>query len=68
LQRNIRTEIHYPVAPVNQKAMQGILQGPTPIAVKIHATTLSLPISWFHTEDDVKLVCKAIADFMDQKS
>lgn len=52
--RGVKTEIHYPVAPCDQKAMKGILDDqPSPLAEEIHATTLSLPISFFHTEDDV---------------
>lgn len=64
LNLGIKTEIHYPVAPVNQKAMQGILSGPTPIAEEIHATTLSLPISGFHTETDVEYVAETIKKFI----
>jgi len=53
----IRTEIHYPVAPNRQKAMKGILdREPTPIAELIHQTTLSLPISTFHSTTDIEKV------------
>lgn len=52
--RGVKTEIHYPVAPRDQKAMKGILDDqPSPLAEEIHATTLSLPVSFFHTENDV---------------
>ncbi len=61
---NIKTEIHYPVQPVDQKAMQNLLTGiQTPIAKEIHKTTLSLPISYFHTLEDVKIVSDAINNF-----
>ncbi len=63
LEKGIKTEIHYPVAPVHQRAMQGILKGPTPIAEEIHATTLSLPISGFHSETDVERVADVIKEF-----
>lgn len=54
LKHDIKTEIHYPVAPNKQKAMMGILdKQPTPIAEEIHQTTLSLPISYFHTKDTI---------------
>ncbi|MBC7829374.1 MAG: DegT/DnrJ/EryC1/StrS family aminotransferase [Chitinophagaceae bacterium] len=54
LRHGIKTEIHYPVAPNRQKAMIGILdRQPTPIAQEIHDTTLSLPISYFHSEADI---------------
>jgi dTDP-4-amino-4,6-dideoxygalactose transaminase len=64
LDNNIKTEIHYPVAPVDQEAMRGILDGQeTPIAQLIHATTLSLPISFYHTEADVVRVVEAMNNF-----
>ncbi|CAN5351642.1 DegT/DnrJ/EryC1/StrS family aminotransferase [soil metagenome] len=58
LNNNIKTEIHYPIPPHKQRAMQDIIpQTGFPISEEIHATTLSLPISFFHTEDDI---CKVI--------
>jgi len=57
LNNEIKTEIHYPVAPNKQEAMRGILDGTnTPIAEEIHRTTLSLPISYFHTESNVERI------------
>jgi len=53
LQHNIKTEIHYPIAPNKQKAMFGILEGVYPISEEIHATTLSLPVSFYHTSNDI---------------
>ena len=51
---NIGTVIHYPVAPHKQVALKGILPATGfPIAEEIHATTLSLPCSYFHTEDEI---------------
>ena len=44
--------------------MKGILDEQlTPIAEEIHRTTLSLPISFFHTEDDIEKVIKAANEF-----
>lgn len=64
LKKEIKTEIHYPIAPNKQKAMVGILDNQqTPIAQKIHDTTLSLPISYFHTEKDIEEVIKALNSF-----
>jgi dTDP-4-amino-4,6-dideoxygalactose transaminase len=66
LERGIRSEIHYPVAPMHQVAMQGLLgAGTFPIADEIHRTTLSLPISSFHSLDDVEVVSDAINEFGD---
>jgi dTDP-4-amino-4,6-dideoxygalactose transaminase len=61
---NIGTEIHYPVAPTKQLAMKGILcKQNTPIAQVIHDTTLSLPISYFHTEEDISQVISVMNKF-----
>ena len=62
--KQIKTEIHYPVPPNKQKAMIGILEtDKTPIAEEIHATTLSLPISFFHQEADILYVIEQINQF-----
>ena len=60
LQNSIETQIHYPVAPHKQKAYQEVLNGDYPISQEIHDTTLSLPISYFHTKDDILKVCETI--------
>lgn len=56
----IKTEIHYPLAPHKQKAMLGILDGDYPISQMIHETTLSLPISYFHSREDILEVCRVM--------
>lgn len=63
LKNDIKTEIHYPVAPHKQKALDGIIKGEYPIAEEIHATTLSLPISYFHSEGDVQRVIEVLNKF-----
>jgi dTDP-4-amino-4,6-dideoxygalactose transaminase len=64
LQNNIKTEIHYPVPPNRQKAMQGVLDAyQTPIAEEIHKTTLSLPISYYHTKQDIIRVVEVLNKF-----
>lgn len=60
LEQGIKTEIHYPIPPHKQKAMQGIIDGDYPISEEIHATTLSLPIAYFHTEEEVQHVAKTL--------
>jgi len=60
----IKTEIHYPIAPNKQPAMKGILdKEPTPIADEIHRTTLSLPISFFHSPSDIERVIEVMNRF-----
>jgi dTDP-4-amino-4,6-dideoxygalactose transaminase len=64
LQQGVKTEIHYPISPVNQHAMQGILAPEaTPIADEIHRTTLSLPISFYHTKQDIEKVIEVMNAF-----
>jgi dTDP-4-amino-4,6-dideoxygalactose transaminase len=64
LKNEIRSEIHYPVAPHAQVAMKGILDNQSyPISEEIHATTLSLPISYFHTENDITRVVEVMNKF-----
>lgn len=64
LKNNIKTEIHYPVAPNKQKAMIGILdKQQTPIAQEIHETTLSLPISYFHSKETIQQVVDVMNSF-----
>lgn len=64
LDNGVKTEIHYPLAPVHQLAMKGIIDDQkTPIADEIHRTTLSLPISYFHTEADIHKVVEVMNKF-----
>jgi dTDP-4-amino-4,6-dideoxygalactose transaminase len=64
LKHEIKTEIHYPVAPNKQKAMKGIIDNQlTPIAQEIHNTTLSLPISYFHSKETVQKVVDMMNTF-----
>ena len=64
LKNEIKTEIHYPVAPHKQKAMNGVLlKNNFPISEEIHSTTLSLPISFCHTEQDVSRVIDVMNKF-----
>jgi dTDP-4-amino-4,6-dideoxygalactose transaminase len=63
LDHGITTEIHYPIAPHNQKAMRGIIDEKYPISEEIHATTLSLPISYFHKSDDIMRVIETLNSF-----
>ncbi|GFE62137.1 DegT/DnrJ/EryC1/StrS aminotransferase family protein [Geobacter sp. AOG2] len=62
--QGIMTEIHYPVPPHRQKALAGMFSEQAyPVADEIHATTLSLPISFCHTEDDIDQVINAANRF-----
>lgn len=63
LRNGIKTDIHYPIPPHKQKAMQGIFNGEYPISEEIHKTTLSLPISFGHTESDIIKVIDTLNKF-----
>jgi dTDP-4-amino-4,6-dideoxygalactose transaminase len=64
LDKGIKTEIHYPVPPHKQKAMIGIVeQNYFPISEEIHKTTLSLPISYSHSADDIYKVIEVMNRF-----
>jgi dTDP-4-amino-4,6-dideoxygalactose transaminase len=63
LDRGVKTDIHYPISPNRQEAMKGIMDEPCPISEEIHATTLSLPISYFHATQDIERVCDVLDEF-----
>jgi dTDP-4-amino-4,6-dideoxygalactose transaminase len=64
LEKGIKTEIHYPIAPNKQRAMKGIVDHfDTPIAEEIHKTTLSLPISYGTSVEDVHYICSMLNQF-----
>lgn len=64
LEHDIKTEIHYPVPPHQQKAMKGILDDKSyPVSEEIHRTTLSLPCSFGHTENDIYRVIEVMNKF-----
>lgn len=64
LDNGIKTEIHYPVSPNKQKALQGKLDCyDFPISEEIHRTTLSLPISFCHTEQEINRVIEVMNKF-----
>ncbi len=60
---NIQTDIHYKTPPYRQKCFKNDLKIEYPISDKIHATTLSLPISFSHSEEDILTVIKRMNSF-----
>ncbi|MES2807878.1 MAG: DegT/DnrJ/EryC1/StrS family aminotransferase [Bacteroidota bacterium] len=64
LEKGIGTEIHYPIAPHRQEAYSGMFSGKNyPISEEIHQTTLSLPIAYCHTVDEINYVADCINNF-----
>jgi len=64
-EKGIGTVIHYPVPPHKQKALTGVkgLKESYPIAEEIHNTTLSIPCSFCHTEDEIMEVIEALNNY-----
>lgn len=64
LKNGIHTEIHYPVPPNQQECYQKhFLELNFTISEEIHNTTLSLPISFSTTKEDVLLIIECINSF-----
>lgn len=64
LENNIKTEIHYPIPPNEQKAMQEVFNKEKfPISKEIHETTLSLPISYFHNTGQISEIVDILNKF-----
>lgn len=63
-QHNIGTEIHYPIPPYRQEAYRKFFPNSHfPISEEIHNTTLSLPISTCHSENDIERVVEVLNHF-----
>lgn len=64
LRNGVVTEIHYPVPPYRQKALENFFEPDLyPLSDEIHRTTLSLPISLIHTEEDIRKVVDLLNDY-----
>ncbi len=67
LQKGIHTEIHYPVSPNQQEGYLSYFNKMEyPISEEIHATTLSLPISYANTEFEIKYIANTINRFFNK--
>lgn len=64
-ENGISTLIHYPVAPHRQEGFKTFFDGVSlPVSEKIHQKTLSLPISFSTTSEEVEEVCARINGFL----
>ncbi len=63
--RGVQTLIHYPIPLHLQKALMflGHKKGDFPSIERISKSIVSLPLSSYHTNDQVQYVCQAIKDF-----
>lgn len=67
LKKGIQTEIHYPVSPNQQEGYRHLfLDVKIPISEEIHATTISLPISYANTEDEIVYVVETVNTFLNK--
>lgn len=60
---NIKTEVHYPVAPYQQIATKHLFSDQFPISDRWHRTILSLPISYGHTENEIDYVIQVMNEY-----
>jgi dTDP-4-amino-4,6-dideoxygalactose transaminase len=63
LSNDVKTDVHYPLPPHHQKALAFMNKLQFPVSEEIHATTLSLPVSVFHTPEDIIRVAGLINKF-----
>ncbi len=64
LQKGVKTEIHYPVPPHHQKALQHLFKNQSfPITEEIHQTVLSVPVSFCHSEEEITQVIALLNEF-----
>jgi dTDP-4-amino-4,6-dideoxygalactose transaminase len=63
MKNEIHSEIHYPIPPYKQKALKDYFKEEYLISDEIHNTTLSLPISYAHTTDDIFSVIEVLNKF-----
>lgn len=62
-EHQISTEVHYPVPPHQQKALNEMNEMHYPISSEIHNSTLSLPCSFAHHEDQILQVITVLNQF-----
>ena len=68
LEYGVSTEIHYPVSPNKQEGYKHLFSNEEfRISEEIHATTLSLPISYSTSEEDAYYVSEKINRFFETK-
>ena len=60
LKNGVKTEIHYPIPPHKQKAMENVLEGSWPLANIHHETEISLPISYGNTPYEILKICEIL--------
>lgn len=64
LKKGIQTEIHYPLPPHFQEGYSAIFPDQSyPVSEKVHQTTLSLPIAFWHTKSQIEYISDTINGF-----
>jgi dTDP-4-amino-4,6-dideoxygalactose transaminase len=62
-EKNIQTQIHYPIPPHKQSAYKELSRLKLPITEKLHEEVLSLPISPIMTQEELNIVVSEINHF-----
>lgn len=63
LDNGVKTEIHYPIPPHQQQGFRNLFKREYPISEEIHKSTLSLPISYCHTPNEINRVVEALNNY-----
>lgn len=63
--RGITTLIHYPIPCGESGAFRHLGLPDSPVASSLSSTVLSLPISPFHTAEQIEVVCSAVKEILD---
>lgn len=63
MENGIQTQIHYPIPPHKQKALEHLQHLSFPITEQIHDEALSLPMSPVMTDDEVDFVINVVNQF-----
>lgn len=71
LDKGIRTEVHYPIAPCDQRSIRDVFSRKGwklddqdfVLAREIHSSILSLPVSTIHSEEDIRYVAEVVNSF-----
>ena len=61
--KNINVSIHYPISPLEQKALNKFSIYNDEISKKIHKSVISLPLSFSHKESEIMKVTKILNSF-----
>ncbi len=62
-QKNIATDVHYPIPPHKQKAFSELNENSYPLSEKIHKEVVSIPCGLHLTDDEVEYIASSINQY-----